>query len=450
MNSIRFYVPVNEQWETAVRSDLRMTAAYLLNLMHWKWLCWRGDDDGYVPLKTAYLRRFMGQDALTAVRQSLHNGHVIDWDQTYQEGVRCMGYRIRPEFRETHMIHCDDRRLTRRIQRLQAEDEVKLLPVHRWLRERLLMLDFDIDRARSMIDGMLPDEDSPLTVREYRQLIFGQLTRLQDQIADETPELTCCRHGRVHTAFTRLPRSLRCCLTVDGQPLQGIDLANSQPLFLGVVANRFFSDRHARVSLKKWKPLEKPLPYGRGTTLLHPPITMSEKSQVVEIKESYENRLATVFGLELSGDDNKARSNGLDEYLNHCQEGALYECLKRPDEDRARLKEALFADVLYGRDNYPSPLRERFRQAYPAIGFMLSELKASEYRRPSWLMQHEESKLFIGGICNRIKVEQPDIPLVTIHDSLLTTPAHVDYVETVARSEFARLGVSPTFHRERY
>jgi hypothetical protein len=446
----RFYVPVNEQWETAVRSEHRMTAACLLNLIHWKWLCWRGDDDGYVRLKTAYLRRLLGQDALTAVRQSLVNGQVIDWDQTYQEGVRCMRYRLRPEYRETRLIHCDDERLTRRISRLRNEDEVRLLPVHRWLRERLLMLDFDIDRARSMIDGMLPDEDSPLMVKEYREILTEQLTRLNDQLANETPELTCDKYGRVHTAITRLPRSQRCCLAVDGQPLHGIDLANSQPLFLGIIARRFYTDRHVRTSLRKWKPLQKPLSYGRGTTPPHPPITMSGKSQMVETKEGYGNRLATVFGLELSGDDSTPRSSGLDEYLNHCRDGSLYERLMDPGDDRGRLKKKLFADVLYGRDNYPSPLRERFHKRYPAIGFMLSELKASEFRRPSWLMQHVESRLFIGRICGRIREQQPDIPLVTIHDSLLTTPAYVDYVEAVARSEFECLGVSPKFHRESY
>jgi len=171
---------------------------------------------------------------------------------------------------------------------------------------------------------------------------------------------------------------------------------------------------------------------------------------MVETKEGYGNPLATVFGQELSGDDKTTRSDGLGEYPKDCQDGSLYKRLMDSGDDRTRFKKKLFADVLYGRDNYPSPLRDRFHQAYPAIGFMLSELKASEFRRPSWLMQHEESKLFIGTICNRIRVEQPDIPLVTIHDSLMTTAHYVDYVEGVARSEFERLGVSPTFHPESY
>ena len=455
----RFYVPVNEQWETAVRSDLRMTAACLLNLIHWKWICKRADDDGFVSLKTEYLRRLIGQRELPTVRQQLADAGVIDWDRTYQEGVRCMGYRLCPEYRKVRSIWCDDRQLTRRIRRLHARDESLLLPVHRWLRERLLLLDFDFDRARSIIDEILPVEKKrkkPLTVTEYRELIAGQLIRLKDQINEGNPGLTCDRFGRVHTAITRLPKSLKCCLTVKGQPLQGIDLANSQPLFLGLVANQYFTDRHERARLRNWTPArrsgrnDRARRTGRNAARREPPITMVEKSQVLCFQRGYENRLMTVSGQELSGDDWEPRSNGLDEYLHDCQAGSLYEKLKRPGEDLARLKKALFTDVLYGRDNYPSQLRDGFHRQYLAIGFMLTELKAGEYCRPSGLMQHKESKLFIGTICNRIKEEQPDIPLVTIHDSLLTTPAHVEYVEAVTRSEFARLGVSPTFHRESY
>ena len=177
---------------------------------------------------------------------------------------------------------------------------------------------------------------------------------------------------------------------------------------------------------------------------------MAKKSQPVGGEEGYESCLDTVFGQQLSGDDIGERAAGLDEYLQACQDGVLYERLMGPDEERGRFKRRLFADVLYGRDRYPSELRQRFHRTYPAIGFVLEELKAGDYRRPSWTTQLQESKLFIGGICNRIRNENPDIPLVTVHDSVATTPDFVEYVKAVAVSEFAKLGVAPTFHRETF
>lgn len=65
-------------------------------------------------------------------------------------------------------------------------------------------------------------------------------------------------------------------------------------------------------------------------------------------------------------------------------------------------------------------------------------------------MQHAESSLFIGAVCGRIMREGPSVPILTIHDSLLTTPQYVDYAESVIREEFDKLGVSPRLKEEDY
>ncbi|MFP6762955.1 MAG: hypothetical protein VB858_05035, partial [Planctomycetaceae bacterium] len=396
-------------------------------------------------------RRLIGRRELPTVRQQLVAGKVIDWDQNYSEG-RSMRYRKRPEFWRTKKIQCNDARLQHRIRCLIQENERRLLPIHRWLRDRLLLLTFDIKQARSIADGMVPDADSPLLASEYRQLIREQIEHLSDQLNDGTPEFSCDNYGRIHTPITRLPGCLRRCLKIDGRQLQELDLSNSQPLCLGLLAMRFFSDSRFRKSLKNWQPA-RPARYatsGPPPARATPPITMVRNPQALYAERGYGTALMSDLRLELSDTDTPIGPAGLGEYLDHCQDGTLYERLMTPDYDRSQIKRALFTDVFYGRDHYPSLLRDRFYQAYPAIGFILRELKTGEFRRPSWLMQNEESRLFIGRICNRIQIQQPDIALITIHDSLLTTPEHMNFVESVARSEFARLGVRPKFHRRSY
>jgi hypothetical protein len=44
--------------------------------------------------------------------------------------------------------------------------------------------------------------------------------------------------------------------------------------------------------------------------------------------------------------------------------------------------------------------------------------------------------------------ERPKMPLYTIHDSLVTTEPHLDFIKGVATSEFYALGVTPTFKTE--
>lgn len=65
--------------------------------------------------------------------------------------------------------------LLRRLQRLQADEGKRLLPVHRWLKTKLADLTFDVDRALSIISGMVPDADSGIDVDTYRErrAMFG-------------------------------------------------------------------------------------------------------------------------------------------------------------------------------------------------------------------------------------------------------------------------------------
>ena len=81
---------------------------------------------------------------------------------------------------------------------------------------------------------------------------------------------------------------------------------------------------------------------------------------------------------------------------------------------------------------------------------MLTDLKTRDYRRPSWLMQFEESRLFIEVICQRIIEERPSVPFVTIHDSVLTLSEHVDYTTGAALDDVSTLGFRPRAKQRSY
>ncbi|GAG19048.1 unnamed protein product, partial [marine sediment metagenome] len=106
--------------------------------------------------------------------------------------------------------------------------------------------------------------------------------------------------------------------------------------------------------------------------------------------------------------------------------------------------------AFYGKPWHRNSIGERFAQRFPSINTMLRALKADNYRRAAWTMQHEESSLFIGRVCRRLMRERPDIPVFTIHDSILTTRPFVPFVEGVLRNEFEQIGVRPAFEQEEY
>lgn len=132
------------------------------------------------------------------------------------------------------------------------------------------------------------------------------------------------------------------------------------------------------------------------------------------------------------------------------KQGRLYEELKPSDLERNDFKRCIFRDVFFGADRHPSSLRGTFAERFPTVARVIRELKGNDYRRLAWLMQHQESTLFIGRVCRRIKAERPSLPLATVHDSLVTTEEHIGLVTAIALDEFKKLGVIPLFKLEPY
>lgn len=54
----------------------------------------------------------------------------------------------------------------------------------------------------------------------------------------------------------------------------------------------------------------------------------------------------------------------------------------------------------------------------------------------------------IHQVCRRLMLEHPTVPLITIHDSIMTTPGNVALVRGVMAEEFGRVGLHPKFKLE--
>lgn len=438
----KLYVPVNDNWTKGIPNKWRFDAAYLLSIIHWRWICWRADEFGYVRLKYSYLRKVMQRDSIQFVIQTLAERAVIHVDRQYIVGTKSRGYRLAPEYWKTHRIVCENKRVAKNLRKLKAEIERNLLPVHRNLRTRLGNLEFDRCHARELVGEMTPKPKQKrkkvLSIEDYREIIFSQIEAFSIDLQSEKPSLTSCKYGRVHTGITRLPNKLRICLRASGQSLASCDLKNSQPLFAGIVALEYHQSDQARRRLRQWQPGTNPYPRRRTTrTQSHPSPNMNPKVAQTPIFEGESACHGT--------------SNSDLEYLQVVQAGLLYEQFIDLEQgrDRAWVKDNIF-QVFFGRSRFGCPLFEPFAARFPSISQMFQDLKSGEYRRPAWLMQSRESQLFIGTIAKRLMKERPEMPLATIHDSFLTTLDHIDFVHSIALDEFRKLGLNPTFSIETY
>jgi len=238
---------------------------------------------------------------------------------------------------------------------------------------------------------------------------------------------TRCQYGRFHSTFTGLKRAVRGQLGVDGERLVELDIANCQPLLLGLTA----INRHNH----QLTPNNQTNPYSICRAFLT---------------------------------DQKIR-----DYIELCERGQLYEHLERRCRGRLTLRECipadrwhryatdrpltrkdvkrqflvmLFADVA---TTTRMPLFDVVGTEWPALADCILDAKGGCYQNLARDCQRLESRLMIDGAAGSL-LAKPSIPIVTIHDAILTTAAHVHSVEAVVIAEFGRLGVTPKIRSAHY
>ena len=465
-----------------IPAPLRDYSHWFLDLLHRKYVCWDFTEDSCaVELKAEYVRRTLQRNWLP-VRNCLESLGVVQCDHLAIDNRKCFSYRQPPHFWETRRVECENARFARKLRENWNAARDRLHPVHRWLESWVRRIDFDAARAYDIAATMDPKpkrrrgkSHAPLTTDDYRTLLREQIRRL----SEGNFTVTVDAYGRVHSPITSLPKEMRVCITLDGQPLDFIDIANSQPLFGGLVCRAYcFASDRTRRGIRNRRFFKTPPKYDtRRVRNAGNAWRTGEEAGGAERTEDSGAKAGSCITLCISSNntgkqgilegrdpsvfrEGKVLPRDLQEYLQLCQDGQLYESVmdrpQSPDdlEERKALRNDAKHEVfvgIYGRtrpDPYRSPVMVRFDERFPTVAGIIRDLKTQAYQHAARTMQFVESSLCIGAVCGRIMRERESVPVLTIHDSFMSTPEHMGYIEDVLRDEFARLGVQPKLHRK--
>ena len=424
-------------------------AAYLLSTLHSKLVTGPRHKRGWCFLRRSTLTRYMRGRHFSRIRSRLHELGIIELRRSYRAGHYSMAYRLNPAYWESKSVECQSMRLSNKIRAYHARQERRLLPVHRHLRAKLRLLEFDLEQAEQLISDMVPPPRSPLTVGEYHTLLLERSRRLTTEAKSS---LTVDPFGRVHTPVTNLASKLRCCLTVGGQHLAGYDIANSQPLIAGIMAKTYYDRPQTRSRMKARKFDQRTTPYVRREIEAMSQRRTRNQAEAGDEEQPQAQPLSNMCCIEsfeaaktgiglLRQVDLEGPLSDLDRYLQICQDGKLYEHF-RDLGDRKQIKNGTFR-LFFGRVGVPNNLASAFAAEFPSMANMLRDLKGGDYRHVAHLMQSYESTLVIAVICDRILRERPELPIYTIHDSILTIPTARAYVREVMEDEFGKIGIRP-------
>jgi hypothetical protein len=231
--------------------------------------------------------------------------------------------------------------------------------------------------------------------------------------------------GRFHSNLTNIKKELRHYITYDGQTLVNVDIKNSQPLLSSVLFDPSFytnKKKGQRVNLYDFPSLFQYLVNNNKYTYTHTIIMLVKTLQKLDNKE-------------------------VKKYLRMAKSGNFYEYLSKamyPKQafDKGRMKELTYKvffssnKSIQGMNNWT---KKEFKWKFKGLYKMFSAIKRKNHRALSHILQRIESEIMIQNVCKRISLEQPTLPIFTIHDSVLTTDGNQEYVAKIIKEEAFKL-----------
>lgn len=243
---------------------------------------------------------------------------------------------------------------------------------------------------------------------------------------------------RFFTSITNLKKELRSFITYDNQQLVSLDFKCSQPYLSLILFNHdFYSSDLGKesVTLRKIHPVLYQHLRSTGDLKKLKQITSKTESLATNIldvqayrnsiiEEDYYTSLSNVISAETGGS------------------------LLTREEAKEQSHYILFGDP--NRMNWAAGYKA-FRKRYPNVVCVFNLLKSRSYNDLAILLQRIESDLVINKITKQFVKTFPDIPIYTIHDSIITVQDYikklVNISNLVAKHHF---GIAPKFEFEEW
>jgi len=247
--------------------------------------------------------------------------------------------------------------------------------------------------------------------------------------------------GRFHTLLTQLDKGLRQFITFKGQKLVGIDLRNSQPLLAIVLLNKdlYKNNPILQETINKYNPLH---------------LTQSPSTMLVVFINRVQNQPDVL------------------NYIKIVSEGKYYEVFGQILQDKGLIsndvkdvrkfaKEATYSSF-FASNLHATFIRTMgyFKQTFPNVYLIFSrikfnpkgvKIKEKRHRALAITLQAFEADLFLNKICKRINEFNPDIPIFTIHDSVVTTLEYHAIVEEIVKDEiYKAINIIPVLNIEEW
>ena len=235
---------------------------------------------------------------------------------------------------------------------------------------------------------------------------------------------------RLHTNLTNIKSELRNFITFKGVKLVSIDYSNSQPLLSTIFLKSSYwnSVKHNSIEL-------------HYTDITYKQYEVNYINDIIRNIKSSTYTMIPTF----------KNSSDIETYVSLCETGKLYEYLKDElnlsDNSRNDVKAAVF-QILFTDNRFIGQVnaepKRAFKRLFPSVYDVLSLIKKGKSNLLPILLQRVESEIILNRVAKRIEIERPDLPIFTIHDSVVSTLGNELYIKRVMMEEMEKaIGLSP-------
>lgn len=227
--------------------------------------------------------------------------------------------------------------------------------------------------------------------------------------------------NRLHSSLTRLNKALRPFVTYKGEHLGSVDIRTSQPYFFSVILEAI---------LKKNKKLFKQI--GATSLLTNENIEgllalEIDRDEVIKFVLSVLNKeegFYTLFQkeLDITYDETGKPFRMVTNYINREKKIVNKDNPKRKEvyETERDFAKSIVMEIFYSSPKSTVSEVKMFREKYPSVFKIIKYIKEEcvEFHK---LLSHIEAYCLLDYVALKFSKKYPDIPLWSIHDSLVTT-----------------------------
>lgn len=412
-------------------------------------------ESGFIPIHTPTLQRHMRDYNLYL--DYLVNTGVLVCDGQYIAGERSRGYKWAPRYEnsvyESKLVLIGDYSQDSQID--SAADREDYPYLFYWYDQKKLQIDGQaygyaesIRRIR-MQDSTRASWDWNRDKHQYKNpstqymAVIRNISKITSQ--DYEPHIDGNVH-RLHSVLTNIQKDFRNFITYDEQQLVGIDIKNCQPYLTCLILNLGFWDRDSGLPL----------------TLYNLPDNIQQLFASEQLKKQVHRYFAALTDSDIAAYKQLVSSGHIYEEIRDIANDQITPGQVRIERDDAKI--LMFYLLFSGnRGQHDDPMINNLKrifttELYPKVAELFRIIKRNysdcpmedPHSRLSRMLQAIESTIILHKCCKRIWVEREHtIPIFTIHDSIVTTQEHYEYVRQVMHEELTRyIGMPPSLSIE--